>query len=92
MEYLGRGHFRVKYPGKPEQLRYATSVGLIAGGTGITPMLQIIKAIIKDPEDDTKVSLLFANQVHVFSCSHSHVFVDKNTRIGMGSSLLRITF
>ena len=25
-------------------------------------MLQIIKAILKDPEDTTKVSLLFANQ------------------------------
>lgn len=29
---------------------------------GITPMLQIIKAILKDPEDTTTVSLLFANQ------------------------------
>ena len=63
MEYLGRGFFRVKYPGKPEQIRYATKVGLIAGGTGITPMLQIIRAMIKDPEDNTQVSLLFANQV-----------------------------
>ncbi len=32
--YLGRGEIRVKFPGKPEQLRHATSVGLIAGGTG----------------------------------------------------------
>ena len=63
VEYLGRGHFKVKYPGKPEQFRYATNVGLIAGGTGITPMLQIIRAMIKDPEDETKVHLLFANQV-----------------------------
>ena len=30
--------------------------------TGITPMLQIIKAILKDPSDTTRVSLLFANQ------------------------------
>lgn len=29
---------------------------------GITPMLQIIKAVLKDPEDQTKVFLLFANQ------------------------------
>lgn len=71
LEYLGRGHFRVKYPGKPEQLRYATKVGLIAGGTGITPMLQIIRAMIKDPEDKTEVSLLFANQV----CLYSHVVI-----------------
>lgn len=69
---MGRGHFKVKYPGKPEQLRYAKQVGLIAGGTGITPMLQIIRAMIKDPEDDTKVSLLFANQVHVYTCRQSN--------------------
>ena len=29
---------------------------------GITPMLQIIKAVLKDTEDTTNVSLLFANQ------------------------------
>ena len=31
---------------------------------GITPMLQIIKAILKDSKDTTRVSLLFANQVY----------------------------
>ncbi|CAI2169529.1 12184_t:CDS:2 [Funneliformis geosporum] len=36
--------------------------GMIAGGTGITPMLQIIRAITKNPEDKTIVSLIFANQ------------------------------
>lgn len=35
---------------------------MIAGGTGITPMLQLIRSIVKDPQDKTKVSLLYANQ------------------------------
>lgn len=35
---------------------------MLAGGTGITPMLQMVRAIIKDPTDETQVSLLFANQ------------------------------
>jgi cytochrome-b5 reductase len=37
--------------------------GMIAGGTGITPMLQIIKAIIRGREagDKTQVDLIFAN-------------------------------
>ncbi len=54
---------RVKFPGKPEEIRKAGHIGLISGGTGITPMLQIIMAILKDEEDNTKVSLLYANQV-----------------------------
>uniref|UniRef100_A0A1D1XD31 NADH-cytochrome b5 reductase n=1 Tax=Anthurium amnicola TaxID=1678845 RepID=A0A1D1XD31_9ARAE len=36
--------------------------GMIAGGTGITPMLQIIRAITKNPYDKTSISLIFANQ------------------------------
>ena len=56
---------RVKFPGKPEQYRKATHIGLISGGTGITPMFQIIMAILKDEADTTRVSLLFANQVGV---------------------------
>jgi len=35
---------------------------MMAGGTGITPMLQLIRAVLKDPDDNTKMSLLFANQ------------------------------
>jgi len=35
--------------------------GMIAGGTGITPMLQIIRHIISNPDDKTKVKLIFAN-------------------------------
>lgn len=37
------------------------SLGMIAGGTGITPMYQIITAILRNPEDKTKVSLVYAN-------------------------------
>jgi cytochrome-b5 reductase len=37
-------------------------VNMIAGGSGITPMLQIIKAILKDTSDLTTISLLFANR------------------------------
>ncbi|GAA5883620.1 hypothetical protein JCM16303_004918 [Sporobolomyces ruberrimus] len=40
---------------------YATKIGMIAGGTGITPMLQIIRAAMKNPLDRTKISLIYAN-------------------------------
>jgi len=37
------------------------NIGMTAGGTGITPMLQIIRAIHKNPTDKTSVSLIYAN-------------------------------
>jgi cytochrome-b5 reductase len=37
------------------------NLGMIVGGTGITPAYQIIRAICEDPEDNTRVSLLYAN-------------------------------
>lgn len=63
LTYLGRGKFSIKENNKdPVQVRRAKNVGLIAGGTGITPMLQIISAVIKDAGDNTNLTLLFANQ------------------------------
>ncbi|KAJ3284344.1 NADH-cytochrome b5 reductase [Rhizoclosmatium sp. JEL0117] len=43
------------------QANLVKTLGMIAGGTGITPMLQIIKASLKDPKDNTKLNLIFAN-------------------------------
>lgn len=37
------------------------AIGMLAGGTGITPMLQVIRAIHKNPKDKTSVNLIFAN-------------------------------
>ncbi|KAL4069511.1 ferredoxin reductase-like C-terminal NADP-linked domain-containing protein [Scleroderma citrinum] len=39
----------------------AREIGMIAGGTGITPMLQIIRAALKNPADKTRLSLIYAN-------------------------------
>ncbi|KAF9947766.1 NADH-cytochrome b5 reductase [Mortierella alpina] len=49
-----KGHFSYT----PNMCR---AIGMIAGGTGITPMLQLIRTITKNPEDKTLVNLLFAN-------------------------------
>ncbi|CAH0476694.1 unnamed protein product [Peronospora belbahrii] len=37
------------------------SIGMIAGGTGITPMLQLIKTICRNPEDRTEITLLYCS-------------------------------
>jgi cytochrome-b5 reductase len=34
---------------------------MIAGGTGITPMYQILKSALSDPKDQTKLALIYAN-------------------------------
>ena len=41
--------------------QYTKEIGMIAGGTGITPMYQLIRAICEDKSDKTKISLLYAN-------------------------------
>uniref|UniRef100_A0A4W5QDK9 NADH-cytochrome b5 reductase n=1 Tax=Hucho hucho TaxID=62062 RepID=A0A4W5QDK9_9TELE len=61
--YQGNGAFAIKAEKKAEPvIKTAKQVGMIAGGTGITPMLQLITAIMKDPQDQTVCHLLFANQ------------------------------
>ncbi|KAH7052326.1 oxidoreductase NAD-binding domain-containing protein [Macrophomina phaseolina] len=47
-----------KYPWAPNKHEH---IALIAGGTGITPMYQLIRAIFKNPEDKTKVTLVYGN-------------------------------
>ncbi|KAJ1435186.1 Riboflavin synthase-like beta-barrel [Sesbania bispinosa] len=55
----------IEVKGPIEKLRYTPNmkkhIGMIAGGTGITPMLQVIEAILKNPDDKTQISLLYAN-------------------------------
>jgi len=61
--YNGRGVFDIKPDKKSAGKEVKVSqVSMIAGGTGITPMLQLVRAVFRDPEDTTCLSLLFANQ------------------------------
>ena len=40
-------------------------LGLIAGGTGITPMFQLIRKICSNKHDNTAISLIYANKTLV---------------------------
>lgn len=61
--YLGDGKFSIrKLRNEPPQIIKVTKVNMIAGGTGITPMLQLIRHITKDGSDKTELALIFANQ------------------------------
>jgi nitrate reductase (NAD(P)H) len=57
VEYLGRG--RLLVDGVEQKVPV---ISMIAGGTGITPMYQVITAVLADPEDTTRLALLYANQ------------------------------
>lgn len=47
-----------KYPWSENKHEH---IALVAGGTGITPMYQLIRAIFSNSKDKTKVSLVFGN-------------------------------
>ncbi|KAI0778114.1 NADH-cytochrome b5 reductase [Trametes elegans] len=79
---------KVRIKGPKGHFRYtptlAREIGMIAGGTGITPMLQIIRAALKNPLDRTKLSLIYANvnpedillkkELDELASKHSHRF------------------
>lgn len=48
----------VKIPLRANQYK---SIGMIAGGTGITPMYQIARNLLRAPKNTTEVSLIYAN-------------------------------
>ncbi|KAE8037680.1 hypothetical protein FH972_010247 [Carpinus fangiana] len=48
---------RFKY--QPNQVR---AFGMLAGGTGITPMFQVARAILENPIDKTNIHLIYANE------------------------------
>ncbi|XP_049822709.1 NADH-cytochrome b5 reductase 3 isoform X2 [Aethina tumida] len=63
IQYLGKGQFAIKKLRKdPPVIINATKVSMVAGGVGITPLLQLIRHILKDSSDKTELRLLFANQ------------------------------
>jgi len=37
-------------------------LGMLAGGTGITPMLQVMAAVLSNPTETAEISLIYANQ------------------------------
>ncbi|KAH6558685.1 hypothetical protein KP509_1Z050000 [Ceratopteris richardii] len=57
IEYIGSGQYQID--GKPFFMKKCS---MLAGGTGITPMYQMLRAILKNQDDKTEVYLVFANR------------------------------
>ena len=56
LKYTGRGNFYIS-----KQYHIKRKIGMVAGGSGITPMFQIIQAVVKN-KDKVEISLLFGNR------------------------------
>lgn len=57
---------KVDIRGPKGAMRYrkgmSKELGMVGGGTGITPLFQLIRAICEDKTDTTKISLVYANR------------------------------
>jgi len=56
IEYKGNGTFHID-----GQAVFTTSICMLAGGTGITPMYQVMSAILREPNDLINLYLVYAN-------------------------------
>ncbi|KAJ5885355.1 Cytochrome b5 [Penicillium taxi] len=67
-KYLARLNIgaEVDFRGPKGSMRYTLNlcrrIGMVAGGTGITPMYQVIRAICENDTDTTEISLIYANR------------------------------
>jgi len=63
--YKRNGEFLIRGKKKSDPNKTVTgikNIGMIAGGSGITPMLQVVRDVFKNENENTKIHLLFANQ------------------------------
>jgi nitrate reductase (NAD(P)H) len=57
-EYLGRGRCSIS-----NKLRLVKRFIMICGGSGITPIFQVLRGVLKDKEDETKCLVLNGNRL-----------------------------
>lgn len=62
VSYQGNGVLLAEHGKDRKELLKRKQFGLIAGGTGLTPLLAVVRNILSNPRDKTTVSLLFANK------------------------------
>lgn len=78
----------------------ATNVNMICGGTGLTPMYQLLKYILNSSSDKTKIAMIFANQVGAKFRSNVNNVITKsrdlrikiNTGFSKKCSVVRLSF
>lgn len=57
LTYNGKGSFSIG-----SRVVTKKKIGLLAGGTGLTPVFQLIRRVFEDPSDPTELFLIYANK------------------------------
>jgi cytochrome-b5 reductase len=70
-----RGPAETMVPYQPNTLK---EIGMVAGGTGITFMYQLIKEIVQNKEDSTKIKLIYCSKDYVLLKNELEVLQAKN--------------
>ena len=66
MYYTGNSTFKIRDKETKEMKeRKIDRVGMIAAGSGITPMFQLIQTVNANPLDTTSLSLIYSNRTPV---------------------------
>lgn len=68
MAYKGNGEFELKESDKVINKK-VKRLGMIAGGTGVAPMFQIINKVIANRSDKTGISIIYATKYLVYIIS-----------------------
>ena len=82
LEYCGKGNLTIKGPKDTVRKIKVKRLGLIAGGSGITPMMQIVRAILKDANDNVELYLLFGNQTEEDILMRNEIEIAMKERAG----------
>ena len=66
MYYTGNSNFMLR-DGETNEMkeRKIDRIGMIAAGSGITPMFQLIQTVTGNPSDTTGLSLIYSNRTPV---------------------------
>ena len=65
IRYMGNGTFKIreeKESGDFNEIKTFKHIGMVCGGTGLAPMLQVIRSVLSDQNDTTKITMIFANR------------------------------
>ena len=65
IRYMGQGTFKIREEkefGDFNETKTVKHIGMVCGGTGLAPMLQVIRSILSAKNDKTKITMIFANR------------------------------